>query len=107
MKIALLDIFQDNMQNIKDKLILESDSTILPLRKFVCKCVKIYNTMNELYCLNGDTPSEKHRTTCLKLYLFKESYNHFLTKIGGLYPNIPSLDDKVDYPHVLEIEIVN
>ncbi|KMZ83437.1 hypothetical protein PVBG_05949 [Plasmodium vivax Brazil I] len=94
MKIALLDIFQDNMQNIKDKLIREFDSTKLPFRKFVCKCIKIYKNMNELYCLIGDKSSEKHKNTCLKLDNFKGSYQYFLTILGDLYPNIPLLNDR-------------
>ncbi|KMZ77254.1 hypothetical protein PVIIG_05207 [Plasmodium vivax India VII] len=91
--VTLLDIFQDNMQNIKNKLIHEFESTKLSFRTFVCECVKIYKNMNKLYCPNGNKPSEKHRTTCVKLDNFKESYVFFYNNIRDLYPRIPSLDD--------------
>ncbi|VUZ99422.1 PIR protein [Plasmodium vivax] len=91
-KITLLDIFNDNTPTIKDTLINQYKSSSTPCRKFVCKCVQIYKQMNDTYCSIPEN-IKKHESTCLKLSLFKDSYDTFRNIIGPLNSYIPSLDN--------------
>ncbi|CAI7724214.1 hypothetical protein, conserved [Plasmodium vivax] len=93
-KITLLDIFNDNTAIITNTLKDNNIETSNRGRKYVCECVKIYKHMYETYCPNGKEKKEDYKSTCLKLYLFKASYKHFLDNLSGLYFEMPSLDDK-------------
>ncbi|KMZ89762.1 hypothetical protein PVMG_04592 [Plasmodium vivax Mauritania I] len=92
-KITLLDIFDNNMNNIEKLLKTEREEIKFLCRKFVCECLKIYKYMNETYCLKSSEKSPKHTDTCLKLSLFSSSYNIFNSKLVGIDPKIPSLDN--------------
>ncbi|CAI7720802.1 PIR protein [Plasmodium vivax] len=91
-KMTLLHIFEFNMKIIKDILNDKSYPDEIPLRKFICECVKIYKYMNDTYCPKRES-NKKHESTCLKLNQFKESYKLFRSNNGLIIPNIPSLDN--------------
>ncbi|CAG9474563.1 unnamed protein product [Plasmodium vivax] len=92
-KITLLDVFNNNMQNIKNILNGQDEESKISCRKFVCDCLKIYKYLNESYCRNKIFHKEELTGTCLKLKLFMESYELFRYNNGVLIPNIPSLDN--------------
>ncbi|KMZ95746.1 hypothetical protein PVMG_05345 [Plasmodium vivax Mauritania I] len=91
-KINILNLFDNNIQTIRQILIDRDDSKKIQCRKFVCECVKIYKHMNDTYCHNGRGKQENSSNTCSKLNDFKRSYT-LLHSNGGLSNlNIPSLD---------------
>ncbi|CAI7720809.1 hypothetical protein, conserved [Plasmodium vivax] len=91
-KITLLDIFNDNMEIIKNILNGQNEESKIPYRKFVCECLKIYNHINETYCLKSSEQGQKKENTCLKLVLFSSSYNIFHKQLVEEDHKIPSLD---------------
>ncbi|KMZ89781.1 hypothetical protein PVMG_04611 [Plasmodium vivax Mauritania I] len=95
MNIILLNIFNNNIQIIKDTLIGRNASNKLSCQKFVCEAVKIYKDMYDTYCLNKKHVSGKLEKTCLKLSQFEKSYNIFHGDLGILKYYIPSLNDSV------------
>ncbi|CAI7720793.1 PIR protein [Plasmodium vivax] len=93
LNMTLLDIFENNMENVKNILIGSDNSNKTSSRKFVCECAMIYKHMDELYCHKEVRSNTKHESTCSKLKQFKKSYELFRYNKGVLIPNIPSLDD--------------
>ncbi|VUZ99380.1 PIR protein [Plasmodium vivax] len=93
MNMTLLNIFENNMENLKNIFIGTDDSNKTSSRNFVCECAKIYKHMDELYCHKRVRGNTRHESTCLKLKQFKESYELFRRNNKVLIPNIPSLDD--------------
>ncbi|KMZ99318.1 hypothetical protein PVNG_02201 [Plasmodium vivax North Korean] len=92
MNMTLLDIFDSNTLKIKDTLMDPDESISTPCRKYVCECVKIYDAMNQKYCLK-EADYEKHENTCSRLKNFKNTYTWFFKDIQDLKDKIPSLDD--------------
>ncbi|KMZ88559.1 hypothetical protein PVMG_04528 [Plasmodium vivax Mauritania I] len=91
-KINILNLFDNNIQIIRQILIGRDDSKKTLCRKFVCECVNIYKHMSNTYCPNGKAKQKDYSNTCSKLYDFKQSYT-LLHSNGGLSNlNIPSLD---------------
>ncbi|SCA81952.1 VIR protein [Plasmodium vivax] len=91
--ITLLHIFETNMHIINNKLNGPREESKIPCLKFVCGCLKIYKSMNETYCHNGEGIQDDYRNTCFKLKKFKESYNMYLYNNSKLSAIIPSLDN--------------
>ncbi|SCO65485.1 hypothetical protein PVT01_030030000 [Plasmodium vivax] len=92
-KMTILQIFENNMEIIKNELIGQTDPNKIPWRKFVCECFNIYKNMNKDYCLNKTPQNEKHTRTCQTLDQFKLAYEIFRNKIGYLNTYIPSLEN--------------
>ncbi|CAG9474538.1 unnamed protein product [Plasmodium vivax] len=92
-KITLLDIFNDNIDIIKDTLKDVNVSISNLARKYVCECVKIYKYMNDKYCDNGEGKNKNYKSTCLKLNQFKSIYNIFHSNLGELNTSVASVDD--------------
>ncbi|KMZ77078.1 hypothetical protein PVIIG_05512 [Plasmodium vivax India VII] len=91
--ITLLNIFEYNIESIRNTLNDKNSENNIPCQKFVCKSVKIYNDMYKEYCENGVDGYEKHTSTCSKLKQFKISYTNYLRNKIGKADEIPSLDD--------------
>ncbi|KMZ88542.1 hypothetical protein PVBG_04751 [Plasmodium vivax Brazil I] len=92
-KINILNLFDNNIQTLKQILIGRDDSKKTLCRKFVCECIKIYKHMNDIYCPNGRERQENYSNTCLKLKDFKRSYILLFSNNRFSNLNIPSLDD--------------
>ncbi|SCO65481.1 VIR protein [Plasmodium vivax] len=92
--ITLLNIFEYNMETIRNTFNDEKSVNNIPCRKLVCKTVKIYNDMYKKYCDNAIDGYEKHTDTCSKLNLFYSTYNFYFLKNIVKKDQIPSLDDE-------------
>ncbi|KMZ99257.1 hypothetical protein PVNG_02140 [Plasmodium vivax North Korean] len=91
--ITLLDIFDNNTPIIKETLMNQDESISTPCRKYVCKCVKIYDDMHQKYCMKGESGNEKYQNTCSRLNNFKDTYTLFFQNNHHLKDIIPSLDN--------------
>ncbi|KMZ88568.1 hypothetical protein PVBG_04777 [Plasmodium vivax Brazil I] len=94
MNIILLNIFNNNVEIIKNTLNGNNESDKFFCQKFVCDAVQIYKFMYATYCYNQNHVSGQLQKTCLNLSQFKNSYNIFHTGLGDLKGYIPSLDDE-------------
>ncbi|KMZ83178.1 hypothetical protein PVBG_05783 [Plasmodium vivax Brazil I] len=93
MNIILLDIFQYNMNIVKDIVSREHDKFNLRLQEYICECVKIYKEMNQNYCLNKNDEDQKRILTCSALKAVKKTYESFLSNRTYKNYKIPSLDN--------------
>ncbi|KMZ99264.1 hypothetical protein PVNG_02147 [Plasmodium vivax North Korean] len=93
MKIILFDIFQENMQIIRQELTRDYNSTEIPLKRFFCESLKIYKHMKGSYCNRRVQRNEKHTNICTKLNNFESAYRIFRINILNLYNKTPKLED--------------
>ncbi|KMZ99267.1 hypothetical protein PVNG_02150 [Plasmodium vivax North Korean] len=91
--ITLLNIFESNMETIRNTLNDENSENNIPCRKFFCKSVKIYNDMYKKYCENAVDGYKIHTGTCSKLKHFYRTYDFYFLKSIDKKDQIPSLDD--------------
>ncbi|KMZ99306.1 hypothetical protein PVNG_02189 [Plasmodium vivax North Korean] len=101
--MTLLNIFEYNMETIRNILNVEKDVNNISSRKFVCKAVQIYKDMYQKYCVKGEEGNQRHKNTCSELGNFKYSYaNYFFSELGK-EAEIPSLDD-IQNKHLTECQ---
>ncbi|KMZ89759.1 hypothetical protein PVMG_04589 [Plasmodium vivax Mauritania I] len=98
-KITILNIFDANMNIIKDALSLEYNSNDSPSKNFVCECIKIYKELKEEHCSNVNEMDNKPYQNCQRLKSFKTSYMEYFYKNLVKKDNIPSLE-------VVEVEYI-
>ncbi|KMZ99308.1 hypothetical protein PVNG_02191 [Plasmodium vivax North Korean] len=90
--IIILDIFQNNMEIVKDIVATVSDNINIGLQNYICECVKIYKEMDKKYCRNKGE-DEKSDLTCSMLDRVKYIYKWYLFDNPHNNYKIPSLDD--------------
>ncbi|SCO65475.1 hypothetical protein PVT01_030029000 [Plasmodium vivax] len=92
MEMTILDIFNDNVQNIKTILMGKYDTGEFSPQNFVCEFVKIYKNIHSTYCATSDQREGKEKITCEKLKALKITYDNYLLRDEVLKNKIPSLD---------------
>ncbi|VUZ96308.1 PIR protein [Plasmodium vivax] len=90
--IIILDIFQNNMEIVKDIVATVSDKINIGLQNYICECVKIYKEMDEKYCRNKGE-EQKRDLTCSMLDAVKRTYESYLPVAQHEHYKIPSLGD--------------
>ncbi|KMZ89737.1 hypothetical protein PVMG_04567 [Plasmodium vivax Mauritania I] len=93
MNMIILDIFQSNMETVRDIVAKENEITDFRVQKYICVCVKIYKAMYEEYCPNVYGHNKKRNGTCDMLNIFKSTYKSFLSSVQQKNYKIPSLDN--------------
>ncbi|KMZ77048.1 hypothetical protein PVIIG_06226 [Plasmodium vivax India VII] len=89
MKIIMLNIFDSNIDIIKEKLESINDSIRCSCQKYVNKIVEIYKYMKITYCSNGIVMGNPN--SCQQLDSFAQSYK-FLYDDATVKDKIPSLE---------------
>ncbi|VUZ99421.1 PIR protein [Plasmodium vivax] len=84
--------FDDNINKIKGILMDNEHTNNCSCRRYIYDCARMYNEMNRKYCSTDDNRENKYKTTCSQLYIFKYSYDTYLTTID-LINKIPPLDN--------------
>ncbi|KMZ77243.1 hypothetical protein PVIIG_05196 [Plasmodium vivax India VII] len=90
-KMTILDIFNNNIQNIIIKLMGGYGNDNFSAQNFVCECVKLYKEMEKQYCTKKIGMDNKSVQTCQMLKSFKTTYMEFFYKKLDKNDNIPSL----------------
>ncbi|KMZ95751.1 hypothetical protein PVMG_05350 [Plasmodium vivax Mauritania I] len=91
-KMTILDIFNNNMQNIINKLMGEHEKDKLSAQNFVCECVNLYKEIEKEHCTNVTETNYKREQTCQMLKSFKTSYMEYFYKELDQNVKIPSLE---------------
>ncbi|VUZ99395.1 PIR protein [Plasmodium vivax] len=97
MKMTILDIFNDNVKNIKTILMDKYDTGEFSPQNFVCEFVKIYKNIHNTYCATTDQREGKAKITCEKLKELKITYDNYLLRDEVIKNKIPSLDNDNEY----------
>ncbi|KMZ89706.1 hypothetical protein PVMG_04536 [Plasmodium vivax Mauritania I] len=92
-KMTILDIFNNNMQNIINKLMGGHEKDKLSAQNFVCECVNLYKEIAKNQCTNVNEMNYKRKKTCEMLDSFKTSYMQFFYKNIVKNDNVPSLEN--------------
>ncbi|KMZ95738.1 hypothetical protein PVMG_05337 [Plasmodium vivax Mauritania I] len=93
-KMTILDIFNNNMQNIKRKLMEEREKGKFSAQNFVCGSVNIYRKMYRNYCNDQNARDKEHKNTCDQLNALRTIYNSYIFQNVDLKNKIPALDDR-------------
>ncbi|CAI7724170.1 Plasmodium vivax Vir protein, putative [Plasmodium vivax] len=93
MKMTILDIFNNNMQNIINKLMGEHEKDKRSAQNFVCECVNLYKEIAKDHCTKITKMNYKREKTCEMLDSFKTSYMQFFYNTIVKNDNIPSLEN--------------
>ncbi|SCO72979.1 VIR protein [Plasmodium vivax] len=92
MKLNILDLFDNNINIIRQILIDPDDSNKTHCQKFVCECVKIYKNVYKSYCNDTIPENDKSKGTCGKLNTLKTIYNYYFFQNVDLKDKVPTLD---------------
>ncbi|KMZ89750.1 hypothetical protein PVMG_04580 [Plasmodium vivax Mauritania I] len=91
-KIIKLQIFDLNINIIEQLLMNENYSNYLPLKKYICECVNIFNELYNGKCPYEGVENKKLKYTCDLLNNFKNAYVSYLYIKESIKNKIPSLN---------------
>ncbi|GAB69701.1 hypothetical protein PCYB_004500, partial [Plasmodium cynomolgi strain B] len=93
-KMTIIDIFNNNMQNIINKLIIEHEyDNEASAQNFLCEFVNLYKVIYGKHCKDKNERDTYDKITCYMLESFRDSYTYYFyynEKIVKKY-YIPSL----------------
>ncbi|GAW84706.1 variable surface protein [Plasmodium gonderi] len=95
LSIVILNIFQSNIDLIRQTLIGSKDKIYCSCQQFVYNVVRRYKHINSIYCHVDQTKlREKNKNTCLFLKQFETTYDAYLINDGSIQKKkveLPSL----------------
>ncbi|KMZ89722.1 hypothetical protein PVMG_04552 [Plasmodium vivax Mauritania I] len=93
LNVIILDIFNYNMEIVKNIIDVGNDTPNYSLQRYICECVKLYHEMNRNYCNPSSKKDDESSNNCFLLNLLKQTYELYLSNKQNNNYKIPSLDD--------------
>ncbi|GAB69634.1 hypothetical protein PCYB_003830, partial [Plasmodium cynomolgi strain B] len=95
--LVILNIFNNNIEDIKEILNNNGDSNICSFQKFINQCVDLYKSMHEKHCSNFGITNPSLMSTCVTVNSFKVHYEKYRSKEKITYelPELSSNTPKI------------